>query len=61
MTRKHYVMIAERIKHANGKVKDGFAKTPTDAVEIVAAGLAEIFEKDNQNFDTVRFMGACGF
>lgn len=61
MTRKDYIAIAARIKEAKTKAQEGYATTKEDAIHIVAAGLADVLKKDNDRFDSVRFMEACGF
>jgi hypothetical protein len=57
MSRKHYVAIARVI---NAQV--GAAKTieTLDAVKAIANDLAEVMANDNPNFETRRFLVACG-
>ncbi len=63
MSKKHYEMIAKVIKKVS--VLKGKNEGETEAVkataESIALDLTFVFETDNENFDSDRFLTACGF
>lgn len=64
MTRKHYEKVAkglrdyriELLKEYGGSV---LVNTKIDTIEDIAQILADIFQGDNELFDSNRFLGAC--
>jgi hypothetical protein len=60
MTRKHFIAVAALIKGLADTTADP-AQATDIAVRDVADGLADLFAKDNPNFDRARFLTACGF
>ncbi len=52
-TKQHYIAIAKVISDARG--------TSDDDARTIAAGLAEIFARDNSQFRREQFLTACGF
>lgn len=65
MTKKHYIMIATAFKEEVEYTRRFTATDRNDAakdhLENVALKLCALFRGDNPNFDTDRFMSACGF
>ena len=53
MTRKDYIAIAAVFKVR--KDRDN-----ADALREIAYDLADVFKRDNPNFDRARFLAACG-
>lgn len=58
MSRKHYIAIASQIQEV---ITDpGNDENVIETVADLARGLARIMADDNSNFDTSRFLTACG-
>lgn len=55
MTKKHYLIISEILRHhyQNGDINDS-------GMYEITTGLVYEFAKDNKNFDRSRFLQACG-
>ena len=58
MTRKHFELIASRIR---SQLELDSPVGGPEALEDLAYGLAADFEEVNPGFDTARFVKACGF
>jgi hypothetical protein len=59
MTRKDYVIIADSIK-ASRENWEGFTPEAQDAIDGLARSLSSKLQEDNDRFDRVRFLTACG-
>ena len=62
MSRKHYREAAEAIRwslngHPNTPVR---RETRRETAQSIATDLANMFKRDNSNFDRQKFMDACG-
>ena len=55
MTRKDYVATAEILKNFGDNIENNF----TDFLDLVY-DFADMFAKDNPNFDEKKFVNACG-
>lgn len=60
MTRKHYELIASRIKAARDGQSGTASAFTDDALDDLACALAEDFKRDNTSFQPARFLAACG-
>lgn len=64
MSSKDYAVIAAEIRDANQAAfrasSEAYAAVSA-ALERVAFGLADVFDRDNPRFDAERFTSACGF
>jgi len=65
MTRKHYIKVAKIIKDSTLLYKyrdsnDGRKMLPTINKTLLVSELCTMFKADNNNFDVVRFIDACG-
>jgi hypothetical protein len=58
MTRKDYVLIAETLSDLMSDFNNG--GDDSCSLTIVAEELARALSKDNERFDTARFLLACG-
>lgn len=57
MTKKHYTVIAEKIKAHKLKAKTIDGKLTT---RLIAYDIADVLLADNPRFDRSKFLGACG-
>jgi len=57
MTRKHYRMIAEDIRHS---ITMADSNAATDAISRLARDMAASFKRDNSSFRFDTFYAACG-
>ena len=65
MSRKHYIKVAKIIKDSTLLYKyrdsnDGRKMLPTINKTLLVSELCTMFKADNNNFDVVRFIDACG-
>jgi len=65
MSRKHYIKVAKIIKDSTLLYKyrdsnDGRKMLPTINKTLLVSELCTMFKADNNNFDVVRFINACG-
>lgn len=58
MSRKHYTEVAEILAAEIAVNRDNMSVTL--AIRNVALSLADMFKRDNGNFDRQRFYAACG-
>jgi hypothetical protein len=58
MSRKHYVRVAKIIK--SNTLDEGGKMLPTLNKTLLISELCTMFKADNNNFDIVRFIDACG-
>jgi hypothetical protein len=63
MTRKDYILIADRINAALHNPSHFYASNAPDydnGVKSVAVALANVLAADNPSFDRAKFLAACG-
>lgn len=61
MSRKHFVMVAARIKRTLDETANGVNPAAERSVlTFLAWGLAQDFAAENPRFDRARFLKACG-
>ena len=58
MSRKHYIKVAKIIK--DNTLDDNGKMLPTLNKTLLVSELCTMFKADNNNFDVVRFVDACG-
>lgn len=60
MTRKHFTLIAEEIAAEADELRDlPYGRNKLRPLNSMARRLADRFERENPNFDRVRFLDAC--
>ena len=58
MSRKHYIKVAKIVKDST--LNDNGKMLPTINKTLLVSELCTMFKADNNNFDVVRFIDACG-
>ena len=61
MTKKDYVLIADRFKTTKATYSKNGAILPHYVIDDLALALSEALQRDNPRFDEKRFLEACNF